>query len=152
MPNKKTKSHNRRLHNRGGKNVFWLAVNTYKHINEPVLFSRKPTSETISTGTDWHASHSKYYPNRTVLDRLNIDPHDKTIFPLKVRLETTTDPHPDLYIQRLRNHIFIASYTITFFHNAWKTEVPHNSMLSQKLFPEITEESGIKGIKILPID
>ena len=145
MANKKTVSHNRRRHNRGGKNVFWLAMNTYNLCYEPVLTSRYPKKKVTMTGNQWRSSHSKYYPNSSIIDRLQLDKKQLATAPIQVTLAITTDDKPDLYIQRKGQHLFISSFTNTDYTN---TEVPHYLQLSKKLFPEVTEENGITRINI----
>ncbi len=73
---------------------------------------------------------------------------------------------PDLFIQRVADNLFIFCTTISV--GRWKPreggkiktailgkhrfveekEVPHVNRISNKLFPEVTEESGVTGVMI----
>lgn len=78
--------------------------------------------------------------------------------PIHVQLVPTDSKTPDFYVQRYNDCLFIGNRLETHFSPkrrklfGWKyikeQRVAHNYMISNKLFPEITEESGIVKFNI----
>lgn len=143
----KTKNKNRRKRRRSGKNLFWLVRSISG--NELILYSRKPYLMQLTKGNFcWFSVYSECYPGIKVAERMEID--NKT--PIMVRLEICSH-EPDMYIQRYKDCLFINSHTQTYYigSKGKVTEVPHVFRISNKLFPDITEKSGIVGIKIISL-
>lgn len=150
---------------RSGKNEFWLVDSTRKNVFEPLLYSRKPYlidwsfSELKDDYKDekiWFSCHSKSYPNKDILERI---PEAK-VSPVPVKLIIAGDyinngivEKPDMYIQRYNDCLFINTHTETVYEgcdeNRKTVRVPHAYRISNKLFPDIVEESGIVGVKIV---
>lgn len=154
----KTKRKNQKKHRRGGKNTFWLVMST--RCMEPLLFARKPYKIPIldpeyevryKDGYYWFSRYGEYYPSLNVMNRLQFD--HKT--PIKVKLAVCNE-NPDLYIQRWNDCLFVSNKLERSFIGGYMDRelirVSHNLMLSNKLFPEVTEESGIVGVKIVLAD
>lgn len=147
---KKTKHKNQRKRRRSGKNLFWLVKS--RRTNELILFSRKPylmqmpKEYQYKEDCCWFSVYSECHPNIKVAERMEID--DET--PIMVRLEIC-NYEPDMYIQRYKDCLFINSHTQTYYIGGKEkvTEVPHVFRISNKLFPDVTEESGIVGVKII---
>jgi len=143
----KTKNKNSRKHRRSGKNLFWLVRSI--RTNELILYSRKPYLMQLPKGNFyWFSVYSECYPSIKVAERMEID--NKT--PIMVRLEICNH-EPDMYIQRYKDCLFINSHTQTYYIGCKEkvTEVPHVFRISNKLFPDVTEKSGIVGIKIISL-
>ena len=84
--------------------------------------------------------------------------------PIPVRLVRTNDERPDFYIQRYGECLFIATSKTRYWTSVPTTNwfkklfhkyewgerymVVHNDMISNKLFPEVTELSGIVGVNM----
>lgn len=145
---RKTKNKNQKKRRRSGKNIFWLVKS--RRTNELILFSRKPHLMEFHCSGDlqWFSVYSKCYPNIKVAKRIEID--NKT--PIMVKL-AICDNEPDMYIQRYKDCLFINSHLHTFYIGGRRevTEVPHVFRISNKLFPDVTEKSGIVGIKIVSL-
>ena len=154
----KTRRKNLRKRKRGGKNIFWLVMSTRG--KEAILFARKPYKDTwiskeyIKDYKDafrWFSIHGEYYPHNRVLERIPVD----HLTPVKVKLIICGE-NPDLWIQRYKDCLFVNSHLETYYiggnRNRKVTQVYHNFRLSNKLFPDVTEESGIVGVKIVKID
>lgn len=152
----KTKHKNAKKHRRGGRNIFWLVRST--RTNELLLFSRKPVVEKApekwkdcyKNEVYWSSSYSEYYPNNQVGERIRVD----HIIPIPVKLIICND-NPDMYIQRCKDCLFICSRLETCYIGGNRdrkvTRVPHSQRISNRLFLDVTEESGIVGIKIIKI-
>lgn len=146
----KTKNKNQKKRRRSGKNIFWLVKS--RRTNELILFSRKPCLMQVpkefhcNGDLQWFSVYSECYPNMKVAERMEID--DKT--PIMVKL-VICDNEPDMYIQRYKDCLFINRHTQTYYIGGKEkvTEVPHAFRISNKLFPDVTEESGIVGVKII---
>lgn len=155
----KTKNKNQKKRRRGGKNEFWLVMDT--RCNQPLLFARKPYKISAPNteyawcykdGFYWFSRYGEYYPSLNVMDRLQFG--HKT--PIKVKLVICDDENPDLYIQRWKDCLFFSGRIERLWICGDKDRevirVSHNLRLSNKLFPDITEESGIVGVKIFLAD
>jgi len=153
----KTKHKNAKKHRRGGKNLFWLVRST--RTNGLILFSRKPVVEKApekwkdryENGVYWSSFYSEYFlNNHQVGERIQVD----HIIPIPVKLIICND-NPDMYIQRCKDCLFICSHLETYYiggnRNRKVTRVPHSQRISNKLFLDVTEESGIIGIRIIKI-
>ena len=156
----KTKNKNLRKRRRKGKNVFWLVLSTDKYFHHPLLFSGMPHRyplynylEDYDEGWRWISwQHSVYYPKTYSLEGVSVDKYT----PIRVKLEIC-DKEPDMYIQRWKDCLFINSrtemyYTHGIFGKKKHVQVPHDFRISNKLFPEITEKSGIVGVVIVPYE
>ena len=155
----KTRNKNRRHRRRNGMNIFWLVLSTDKGCNRPILFSREPHQHPETTYREWYDDgwkwiswHGTYYPPKDGVKYATPNKYK----PIKVKLELCDD-NPDMYIQRYKDCLFISSFISSY---RWggdgftklHYEVPHSYRISNKLFPEVTEKSGIVGIKIVPFD
>lgn len=147
----KTKRKNAKKRKRGANNLFWLVMDT--EYRRPVLFARKPYKHTWAgvknlDGFRWFSIHGRFYLSDKVLDRIPAD----HLNPVKVKLIICNET-PDLWIQRYKDCLFANSYLVTYYIGGDRkrkvTQVPHSFRLSNKLFPDVTEESGIVGVKIV---
>ena len=155
----KTRNKNKRKRRRNGKNIFWLVLGTGRFSGVPMLFSREPhqyyklaSFADYVTNWIWFCNHSLYFPKENILERINVD----TELPIKVKLELCDD-EPDMYIQRYKDSLFISTYIETYytyyiFVRKKHVQVTHVNRISNKLFPEVTEKSGIVGVRIVPFD
>lgn len=152
----KCRHKNAKKRRRGHRNLFWLVLST-EGAGIVSLFARKPNKEKIPNDEyrkyytedfRWGSNHSVYHPNGSVRNRLPVD----KLVPTKVRLVICND-NPDLYMQRYKDCLFVNSHLVTYYiggdRNRKVTQVPHTFRLSNKLFPDVTEESGIVGLKIV---
>ena len=140
---RKTRNKNQKKRRRKSKNLFWLV---WRRNGFLVLYSRKPY---IYNG-DWFSLSSECYPNCEVAKNINVG----FLTPVPVKLIIcATDP--DMYIQRYKDCLFISRYVQTAYiggrPDKMIKEVPHGFRISSKLFPDVTEESGIVGVKIVNI-
>ena len=152
-------THNKRIRRRCGKNLFWLVKSTYKCNESPILFSRKPHlvnwpyhQYEYEEQNIWMASHEEYFPKQNILERI---PEAKN-GPVPVKLiigGCFGENKPDMYIQRYNDNLFISTHTETVYLGGIDGEkvvrVPHLFRISNKLFPDVTEESGIVGVIIV---
>ena len=142
----KVKNKNQKKRRWSGKNIFWLVMS--KRGPYPILYSRKPYLVYFNENHEyWFSVHSECYPNINTAKRLQVD--SKTPVPVKLII---CNDNPDMYIQRYKDCLFIKSRLETYYRGVQKvTEVPHGFRISNKLFPDVTEESGIVGVKIVKI-
>ena len=152
------------------ENKFWI-VNARVQGNDNVwkIYNGKPSLYEISYGSFGFLKDNKYW--YSIHDSLtlcgvtfpDIGPDTE---PVPVRLVLTDElSRPDLFIQREKDNLYMHWRTETFKHYVrrlksrwvpwfWNykevevTRVPHDFRISNKLFPEITEESGIVGMDI----
>lgn len=159
MAANKTRKKNERKRIRGERNLFWLVMSTCG--NEPLLFSKRPYRETsfiderilkyFKEPFEWDSPHGMCVPRNGVLDRLHFD----HTLPVKVNLVLcdVVDDNPDLFMQRYKDCLFVSRYVERVFPGGDESKVivrvPHKNRLPGKLFPEVTEESGVVGIRIL---
>ena len=91
--------------------------------------------------------YAECYPPLKVGERIPVDCET----PVEVKL-IICNTEPDMYIQRYKDCLFINSRLETYYIGGDRhrkvTEVPHSFRISNKLFPDVTEESGIVGVKI----
>ena len=152
------KSHNYRKKRRAGRNLFYLVRSTEKVSNSClILCNRKPHKDKVwdkyadkyYDGLDWRSVYGMCYPK---IDRDEIK-YDTEPIPVRLVL---TDENPDIYIQRVGENLYIGEletfekYRVLFGVKKI-TQVKHVFRISPKLFPEITEKDGYKGVKIVPI-
>ena len=156
------------------KETFYLVRDTLQVI-EPdyILFNNEPSLYEIPgegwykdnsyKGSRWYSAHGNCYLNRDKAKKF----YDVKFEPVMVRLRMCSEgEEPDLFIQRVADNLYISCTTITV--GRWKPreggkfktailgkrrfveekEVPHVNRISNKLFPEVTEESGITGVVI----
>jgi hypothetical protein len=154
------KSHNYRKKRRAGRNLFYLVRSTEKVSNPGlILCSRKPHKDKVwdkfadkyYDGLRWGSVYGMCYP------KINRDEIKYDTEPIPVRL-VLTDENPDLYIQRVSENLYIGE--LETFEKYYKhligmlfrvkkiTQVKHVFRISPKLFPEITEKDGYRGVKI----
>ena len=147
------------------ENLFWLVKWTGLWADEYVLFNHIPHKEScgISEYSDdykdglvWTSSHGCAWVNReNVYKFSDITCDDK---PIASRLVQTNDNVPDFYVERRGDNLFICGFT--YRYHKWKRrtdfwrhfrkwqrldfeKVPGNFQISNKLFPWLTEKSGI---------
>ena len=152
------KSHNYRKKRRAGRNLFYLVRSTEKVLNPClILCNRKPHKDKVwdkyadkyYDGLDWRSVYGMCYPK---IDRDEIK-YDTDPIPVRLVL---TEENPEIYIQRVGENLYIGELE-TFekyrmlFGVKKVTQVRHVFRISPKLFPELTEKDGYKGVKIVPI-
>lgn len=154
------KSHNYRKKRRAERNLFYLVRSTEK-VSNPLLIlcNRKPHKDKV-----WVKYADKYYDGlswRSVYGmcylKINRDEIKYDTEPIPVRLVLTNE-NPDTYIQRVGENLYIGElekfdkYRRLMFRVKKKViQVKHVFRISPKLFPEITEKDGYRGVKIVPI-
>jgi hypothetical protein len=149
-----TKKHNQRKRRRGYKNLFWLVRSTRIGSNLLELYNKKPykvdysysyISEYYYDKSLWYSCHGVSYPDVKLLDRFSITYDD--IVPVELVIDNDS---PDMFIQRKGDNLFISNDKVRIIKWSFKiiTELKYPTRISPKLFPEVTEESGIVGVKI----
>lgn len=149
-----TKKHNQRKRRRGYKNLFWLVKSTKIGSNLLELYNKKPYKVDYSCSdiadyyydkSLWHSCHGVSYPDVKLLDRFSITYDDIVLVELVI-----DNDNPDMFIQRKGDNLFISNDKVRIIKWFFKiiTELKCPSRISPKLFPEITEESGIIGVRI----
>lgn len=147
-----TQKHNHRKRKRGEKNLFWLVRSTLIDSKQLLLYNRKPYKIDISyykydyeycDNLKWFSVHDKTYLKNNAINKFNITNND--IISTKLIIDNN---NPDLFIQRRKDNLFISNDTVDFISKEKITRLRHPSRISPKLFPEITEESGIVGVRI----
>lgn len=147
--------HNKRKKNRGYKNLFWLVKSTSIGSRELILYNRKPYKEMLPHDyiyaknyhdeSRWWSSHSENYPNNETIERFPGITHNDLI-PVELIID---NDNPDMLIQRKKDNLFISSGTTKYIKGGREVvELRYPTRISPKLFPEVTEESGIVGVKI----
>ena len=154
------------------ENVFWVVKDTRKDMNDYFMFNSLPwkytwKSQYVDYYDDkvWTATHGKHYLGEGVAEKFKDIDHNSA--PVKVKLVLTDDKNPDLYMQRYKDSLFIRTHTEKYWHAVQNTNrflriikkykwveaerVPHAYRISNKLFPEVTEEMGIVGVNIVRI-
>lgn len=142
------------------KNLFWIVRETFKAYRpELIIFNKKPTliddsipehADIYQSGKFWYSIHGSIFMD----DKFDKRFSDITWYsdPIPVKLIIVSD-NPDFYIQRYKDCLFIdrrISTCICFRNGKYvnKKYVKHEFRISNKLFPDITEESGIIGVKV----
>jgi hypothetical protein len=149
-----TKKHNQRKRKRGKKNLFWLVRSTLIGSTQLMLYNRKPYKLDISYDPElsnyykdklvWFSVHGESYLNKNAIGKFPIT-QDESI-PVKLIIDKD---NPDLLIQRIKNNLFISDGTVEYIERGKEViKLRYPSRISSKLFPEITEESGIVGVRI----
>ena len=165
----KTHNKNAKKHRRSSKNLFWLARDRRKGVKCLILFNRKPSlhnyfspqyADDYIDGKWWETWNGYYHLNdKEVMNRFSDIDYDTEPVPVKLILAGIkcwdgVNEVPDLYIQRYRDCLFIGKkYYRSWIGGNKKREcinIPHAARISNKLFPDVTEESGILGVKIVP--
>ncbi len=144
------------------KNLFWVVRETTK-VCEPdlIVFNKKPTlidvnyiapeyADFYQDGKSWYSNHGSLFMDNKRDKRFSDITWNSD--PIPVKLIIVSD-NPDFYIQRYKDCLFIdrrISICICFRNGKYVNEkyVEHNFRISNKLFPNITEESGIIGVKV----
>lgn len=136
------------------ENKFWL-VKSLRH-EEYELYNKVPHVEYSGVFTDWYSTHDHCYLSKTTAERFSDIKSSSA--PVAVRLVRTDSDTPDFYVQRYLDCLFINNRLDKvlvprkrkFFGYKWVEveEVPHVYRISNKLFPEITEKSGIVKFNI----
>lgn len=147
-----------RRKSRKGKNLFWLTRSTRKGSKILILFNREPYKEDWSfceyaddyyDKKIWFSCHGESYPRKeTCLTKFLDITHEKAI---PVKLVIDTEGEPDLFIQRVRDNLFIGPDIFKVYCGSKMIEkfrISHHSRISNKLFPEITDETEIVGVRI----
>ena len=160
------------------ENIFYIVKSTSKFAPEYYLFNGMPRKISVENlwyrnkdnyhdGKIWSSNHS-YYPLYGKEYEEKFKDIDHNTEPVPVRLVPTDSETPDLYVQRYKDCLFINTSLVTYvtyrrsehwlkryfpiFDFGWdrnvRNSVPHNYMISNKLFPEITEKSGIVKMNI----
>lgn len=148
--------HNKRKKNRGYKNLFWLVRDTRIGSTQLMLYNRKPYKLDISYNPElanyykdklkWFSVHGESYLNNNAINKFPIT-SDESI-PVKLIID---NDNPDMFIQRKNDNLFISDGTVKWtkmMSGMEIIELRSPSRISPKLFPEVTEESGIVGVKI----
>lgn len=154
-----TKKHNQRKRDRGKRNLFWLVKSTLVGSKQLILYNRKPYKIDISYSRyainyydklEWFSGHSESYVNseshnKDLIDKFPITHNDL----IPVRL-VKCDSNPNLFIKRKNGNLFMSNGTIVVIRGTGEEilELQAPSRISPKLFPEVTEESGIVGVII----
>ena len=142
------------------KNLVWIVRETYKACRpELIVFNKKPTliddsipehADIYQSGKWWYSIHGCIFYD----DKFDKRFSDITWYsdPIPVKLIIVSD-NPDFYIQRYKDCLFMdqrISTCICFRNGKYvnKKYVKHEFRISNKLFPDITEESGIIGVKL----
>lgn len=152
------------------ENCFWVVKSTDKNIDKWLLFNSHPWKCTWRSSLYrdyyddkvWTATHTMHYLGDNAVEKFKDVDHNTE--PVKVRLVITQDKNPDLYMQRYHECLFLANHLEHYWHavkeeNKFKkifrkykwvenSRVPHVRMISNKLFPEVTEETGVVKINI----
>lgn len=149
-----TKKHNQRKRKRSEKNLFWLVRSTLIGSQQLELYNRKPykidysyseISKRYHDGSVWSSYHGMSYPKKDLIDRFPDIDHNSLI---PVKLVINRD-NPDMLIQRIKSNLFISEGTVKYIKRGKEVmELRCPTRISPKLFPEITEESGIIGVRI----
>ena len=152
------------------ENIFYVVKSTCLDWENYLLFNSVPHKQRfVSEYYDyynneiWSARHGKCY----FAKRSNYKFQDLTYDsePIKVKLVRCNDDNdiPDFYIQRCGENFFITNKKERVwkavkndgffkFFKKWKwvefEQVPHICRISNKLFPEITEEMGVVEMMI----
>ena len=154
-----TQKHNQRKRDRGKRNLFWLVKSTLVGSEQLILYNRKPYKINIAYSKyainyydklKWFSGHSEYYVNggsynKDLANKFNITHNDL----IPVRL-VRCDYKPNLFIKRKKENLFISNETIKIVRGTGEEilELQAPSRISPKLFPEVTEKSGIVGVVI----
>lgn len=166
---KKTQSKNAKKHRRRGRNLFWVARDRHKGSKCLIVYTRKPTlynyfseqwRDDYVDGKWWETWDNYFHvPRLNLREPFSDIEYDTEPVPVKlilmgVKCWDGVEEKPDMYIQRYRDCLFIdINYYESWIGGNKKRKclnVPHNMRISNKLFPDITEESGIVGVKIVP--
>ena len=152
-----THRHNQRKRKRGYKNLFWLVRDTRIGSTQLILYNRKPYKIKLGSKYDylysdelrWFSCYDKTFLKNNAINKFNITHND--IVPVKLILDNN---NPDLLIRKKKDNLFISSEVTELVKYKSKEkiiELRYPSRISPKLFPEITEESGIFGVRIIKI-
>ena len=146
------KRNNKRKKKRGYKNLFWLGESAIIGSNEVVLYNQKPyrteacfgwhSPEYYKDGWTWFSLHGKSYPERRLHNKFPTLDYE-TLIPVELVID---NDNPDMFIQRVRDNLFISCGILDY--DGGKKKLWYPSRISPKLFPEVTEESGIVGVRI----
>ena len=151
------------------ENIFWVVKST-EGIDKYLLFNSKPNKikwHSFLKDKDeelWVARHSHLPLSKESAEKFkDIQGEDMA----KVSLIITEDENPDLFIQRYKECLFIANHLEPYWHlvkednklkkifrkHKWvrDTRVPHFHMISNKLFHNVTEETGVVKINVVRI-
>ena len=148
--------------------TFWLAKTPYIGATEYVLYNREPYKTEL-----WYPSRIKYYDDMcwwSLHGSVYLGKHSYEKFKdvdhntaIPVRLVPSKSETPDVYVQRYFDCLFIDNHLTTCrvakprekksllgYRYDWvdETGVRHCHMISNKLFPAITMETGYVGMDI----
>lgn len=150
-----TQRHNQRKRDRGKRNLFWLVNSTLIGSRSLMLYNRKPYKLDISYSEYsnhykdkliWFSCHGESYLKNGAINKF---PNASQDIPIPVRLVIDKD-NPDMFIQRRKDNLFIDNKILKYWKGSIQNyeEVSCASRISNKLFPEITEDDGIVGVRI----
>ena len=139
------------------ENKFWVVKSLSERSNEYELFNSIPSRYAYKELKYWGARHSHCYLGKQTYEKFA--DVDRSTEPVEVRLVPTDSETPDIYVQRYRDCLFINNRLERYYSPrrrtlfgrkfkilGWKyvecERVPHIYRISNKLFPEITEECG----------
>jgi len=138
------------------ENKFWLVKSLEERSRSYEMFNGVPHRVLYSDIKFWTARHGHCYLGEQSLGKVT-DITSETE-PVQVKLVQTDNDIPDFYVQRYGDCLFINYRTEKYYKPCkrkligWKhievERVPHIYQISNKLFPEITEESGIVKFNI----
>ena len=142
------------------ENIFWLVRGTeIVYRPELMVYNKKPKKikyflpeyqHEYDGGLFWHSYHGYVCLN----DRYDKRFSDITRYDDPVAVTLVIDnENPDFYIQRYKDCLFISNRKSTCirFKNGKDVReeyVAHDNRISNKLFPDITEDSGIVGVRL----
>ena len=133
------------------ENKFWIVRSLSARSNEYEMHNSIPSIHTTYYGTKyWSGVHSNCYLGKQSWEKVSDITRDTE--PVAVRLVPTDSDEPDFYVQRCGENLFIGNRLEKYYTNVkrkligWKCieedGVPHMYRISNKLFPEITDECG----------
>lgn len=140
------KDKHKRKKTRGERNLFWLVKST--EYNILLLFNRKPYKRRVSWWKRLFYDYKEDFVWESVhgCSYLHVDqfPSISRLCPIPVHLIIIKDDmEADMFIQRIKDNLFI--------DNSKTSLKRHYFRISNKLFPEITEKSGVVKVKLVAI-
>jgi hypothetical protein len=122
---------------------------------ELILYNRKPYREKLPLDYEyakfyhdsyrWFSIHDQSYPRESTMKRFSWITYNDLV-PVELVID---NENPDMLIQRRGDNLFISSGTVKYIKGGKEVvDLRYPSRISSKLFPEVTEELGIVGVKI----
>ena len=138
------------------ENKFWITKSLSERSSEYEIHNSIPSRCSYKELKYWSGRHSHSYLGQQSMEKVSDITRETE--PVPVRLVHTDSETPDFYVQRYKDCLFINNRLEKYFSPrkrklfGWKyvemERVPHIYMISNKLFPEITVESGIVKFNI----